>query len=209
MAFRIRTVFVLASLAFMVQTAPAHADLIDLGNGMIFDTVQDLTWLQDTGYARVTGHSTDGRLSLSDAEAWAADLTFGGFDDWRLPAFFRGTGQRMDQTSELSRMLVSLGWLGDEVGPLEYEESGGVGPFLNFTLNQYWFGDSEGLVWNRFTAWDIPDGGVSSRQGAWAVRDGGRPVGVPEPSTLALLGTGAIVVLRHHFRGRSKAHQPS
>ena len=38
----------LAALVLVIALAtPARADLIDLGNGMIYDTVQDLTWVQD------------------------------------------------------------------------------------------------------------------------------------------------------------------
>ena len=59
-------------------TATAMAELHDRGNGLIYDDVQDLTWTQNAG---LSGY----RTSVSDAIAWAENLVYGGFDDWRLP----------------------------------------------------------------------------------------------------------------------------
>ena len=56
----------------------SHAELIDRGNGLIYDSVQDLTWTQDAG---MSGY----RTSWDDAMAWAANLEFGAYSDWRLP----------------------------------------------------------------------------------------------------------------------------
>jgi len=67
----------------------AHAALFDRGNGLIYDSVQDLTWLQDANYARTSGHDSDGMMKWADAMAWADGLTYGGFDDWRLPTTIR------------------------------------------------------------------------------------------------------------------------
>ena len=60
----------------------SHAELIDRGNGLIYDSVQDLTWTQDAG---MSGY----RTSWDDAMAWAANLEFGGYSDWRLPTTSR------------------------------------------------------------------------------------------------------------------------
>jgi len=67
----------------------AQAALIDKGHGLIYDNVLDVTWLQDANYAKTSGHDTDGRMNWSDANAWAADLSYDGgiygtIDDWRL-----------------------------------------------------------------------------------------------------------------------------
>jgi hypothetical protein len=43
-------------LCVLAFSGPAQAELIDLGNGMIYDTVQDLTWLQDAAYVMTTGY---------------------------------------------------------------------------------------------------------------------------------------------------------
>jgi hypothetical protein len=63
----------------------AQAALIDRGNGLIYDSDQDLTWLQDANYARTSGYDVDGRMTWYQAMAWADGLIFGGYDDWRLP----------------------------------------------------------------------------------------------------------------------------
>lgn len=51
---------------------------------MLYDTVLNITWLQDASYSRTSGADGDGRMTWSDANAWAANLTFGGYSDWRL-----------------------------------------------------------------------------------------------------------------------------
>ena len=59
-------------------TSQANAGLIDRGNGLIYDDVLDITWLQDTNLAGTT-------MNWDDSVAWAAGLNYQGFDDWRLP----------------------------------------------------------------------------------------------------------------------------
>ena len=63
----------------------ASATLIDRGNGMIYDSAQNLTWLQDANYAKTSGYDSDGLMSWDDAMTWVENLTYGGYDDWRLP----------------------------------------------------------------------------------------------------------------------------
>ncbi len=63
----------------------AQATLIDRGDGMIYDDVLDVTWLQDANYAQTSGYDADGRMTWEDANAWAAGLNYGGYNDWRLP----------------------------------------------------------------------------------------------------------------------------
>lgn len=55
----------------------ASATLIDRGPDMVYDNVLDITWTRQAG---------DGVLrNWADSVAWANDLAFAGFDDWRLP----------------------------------------------------------------------------------------------------------------------------
>lgn len=68
----------------------AQAALIDRGNGMIYDSTLNITWLknwnQAAGSSFDNGSSTsDGRMTWASANAWAEGLNFGGFSDWRLP----------------------------------------------------------------------------------------------------------------------------
>ncbi len=64
----------------------AYATLIDRGNGMIYDSDQNLTWLQDANYAKTSGYDADGKMNWNDSVQWVATLSYGGYSDWRLPA---------------------------------------------------------------------------------------------------------------------------
>lgn len=59
--------------------------LIDRGFGLIYDTERDITWLQDTNYAKTVHRSADGQLTWPDAMAWVAALNYRGIRGWRLP----------------------------------------------------------------------------------------------------------------------------
>lgn len=77
----------------IVAGAGAQAALIDRGGGLIYDTVLDITWLQDANYAVTQRYAkvVQGGLSWADAVEWADQLTY--FDtvrnvtwsNWRLP----------------------------------------------------------------------------------------------------------------------------
>ena len=76
----------LALVGLSLITLSANAALYDRGNGLIYDDVLDITWLQDANYAQSSGYDSDGRMTWIDAKAWAAQLSYGGYDDWRLPS---------------------------------------------------------------------------------------------------------------------------
>ncbi len=65
-------------------SVPANAALLDRGNGMLYDTVLNVTWLQDANYAKTSGYDDDGLMSLTEARNWAGNLVFGGATNWRL-----------------------------------------------------------------------------------------------------------------------------
>jgi hypothetical protein len=58
---------------------------IDRGRGLLYDVDRDLTWLQDTNYAKTIGHSPDGQMTWDKARAWVARLNYKGITGWRLP----------------------------------------------------------------------------------------------------------------------------
>ena len=58
-------------------TVTTYATLIDRGRGLIYDTDLNIIWLQDAGMG--------GIKNWFDAMTWAANLVYGGYDDWRLP----------------------------------------------------------------------------------------------------------------------------
>ena len=78
------TVVLLVGLGFAGTT---QAMLVDRGNGLLYDNVLDVTWLQDANYAHTSGYAganSSGQMDWSTAMTWAADLVYGGYSDWRL-----------------------------------------------------------------------------------------------------------------------------
>lgn len=76
----------------MAQPITANAMLIDRGNGLLYDSYFDITWLSDAYYPMTSGYldntSTtydNGRLTWSEALTWADQLEYAGFSNWRLP----------------------------------------------------------------------------------------------------------------------------
>lgn len=83
------SIFLLSFFSFS-----ASATLLDQGNGMIYDDVLEVTWLQNANYANSSGYvtpngrdvtSTNGRMNWNEAVEWADQLSYGGFSQWRLP----------------------------------------------------------------------------------------------------------------------------
>ena len=75
------------SLIFLLLLSfNATAALYDRENGLIYDDVLDITWLQDANYAQTSGYDNDGKMSWADAKAWSSNLSFEGAEtsDLRL-----------------------------------------------------------------------------------------------------------------------------
>lgn len=68
-------------------SSSANAALVDIGNGMVYDDVLDITMINDFNYAYSSGYSTNlaGKMSRAESLEWADQLTYGGYDQWRLP----------------------------------------------------------------------------------------------------------------------------
>jgi hypothetical protein len=124
----------LAILAvLLLAAAPAHADLINRGNGLIYDTALNITWLQDATLAAtntfgVSGISADGRMHQATADAWIAAMNaadYLGFSDWRLPSTVDGpfvTG--VDGTTTAGYNITS-----SEMGYMFYVNLGNKGEY--------------------------------------------------------------------------------
>ena len=56
----------------------ANATLWDRGNGLIYDDVLNITWLQDANYAMTSNYDPDGEIHWQDAMDWVDQLTYGG-----------------------------------------------------------------------------------------------------------------------------------
>ncbi|MCQ8105378.1 DUF1566 domain-containing protein [Methylomonas sp. SURF-2] len=150
-----------------LMTEGAQAQLLDRGNGMLYDTVLNVTWLQDANYAKTSGYSETGRMSWQDAMQWADSLQVGGFNDWRLATItdtgspgcnfaYGGTDcghNTQTATSELSYMFyVNLGLksIYDSQGNYQADfgiahgglavEQADVGLVKNLRAYNYWSG---------------------------------------------------------------------
>lgn len=131
-----------------------HAALDDLGDGLIYDSAQNLIWLQDANLPRtetfgIPGIDAEGGMDWDTANAWIAAMNaarYKGYQDWRLwrvvqpdpscsaqfdpgdpwPIQGRGVGC---EGNELARLLRQL--------PLPAS-----GPFVNFNGDAYWSGNA-------------------------------------------------------------------
>ncbi|MDD5542274.1 MAG: DUF1566 domain-containing protein [Acidobacteriia bacterium] len=153
---------------------PAHASLVDMHDGTIYDTDTQLSWLKDAG--------AGGKKTYDQAVAWAASLNagsgFGGLKGWRLPNADRDCGSDINCTNS-------------EMGHLYYSELRNkgakfikmltnTGPFTNLQADDYW-SCTEDDVTHSDLAWGFSfSGGAqidyprSEKNYAWAVRPGAR-----------------------------------
>lgn len=208
-------------LASFFIVFPSHAALINRGNGMIYDDVTNLTWLQDADYAHTVGYkgvvlvdkfgrvsnSVDpyGRMTWNQAKIWASELVYGGYSDWRLPTTMPEHAGFDEKTSELGYMFfVNLGNIAANKNGVYLPGGYGLlnkGPFNmpdgpNFwssTPQQGSFGES---AWIFATSIGF-QGATSTDNGslfnAWAVRDGDVSA-VPEPQIYITLLAGLMLM---------------
>lgn len=191
----------LSGLVFagIMASGSVQASLIDRGGGLIYDTVLDISWLKDANNAKTSGYDADGKMNWSAANSWAANLTYAGYNDWRLP-----TALNYDGSAPCYLYYCS----GSEMGHLFYVDLGvhafasilssvdaDLTKFSNVQSYFYWTGfqsvRDQGYAW--LFANQSGGQGVNNENFefyAWAVRDGdvASVATIPEPGTLALLG---------------------
>lgn len=79
-----------------IPAAPRSPDkpsgrLYDMGGGLLYDAVLDVTWLQDADYARTSGFKPNGKMPWADAVKWVSELVYHDplrkvdIRGWRLP----------------------------------------------------------------------------------------------------------------------------
>ena len=206
-----------AAAAMVALTGSAQAALVNRGGGMIYDTTRNITWLANM--------NVNGLLNWGTATAWANNLVYGGFSDWRLPTLnpadttcsnnfnpgsgfpnqYFGTGCT---GGELSGLFVTD--LGNKAGESVLNQVGdtpeqiaNLALFSNVQSDFYWSGTEYApnptLAWNFFTHVGFQNDFVkASALYAVAVRPGDVAASVLEPQTLALalLALGPTVVAR-------------
>jgi hypothetical protein len=215
-------------LMLVVTASTASAALIDRGNGMIYDSDLNITWLQDANFAMTSGYDTDGLMTQQQAAVWADNLKYGGFDDWRLPMTTPINGLNFNFSwsyngstdsgynikgshSELMYMYyMNLG----NISPYTSEGEAcdcpwgliNKGPFLNLVSGAFWPGEAIDYPGTNFLLFYNLVGGSQAGQAAdslsyaWAVRDGDI-LSAPIPGAAWLLGTGllGLIGLRRKF----------
>ncbi len=189
--------------------ASAQAALIDNGDGTVTDTDAGLMWLQDS--------TLNQEVSWDEANAWAASLTTGGFDDWRLPSALTSSGAECSGSNCTDTEFGSLFYaaLGNTAGALT--NSGIFTVDLNVSIeDKTWFwtatNPSVGLVCNnpwwcagldspyyfRFETGEQLSFWENAPLNAWAVRTVNTEV--PEPPVWAIMGLGLLVIGRQRIK---------
>jgi len=198
-------------------TNMSHALLIDRGNGLVYDDVQDITWLQDANYSQTSGYDADGLMTWAEANTWATGLVFQGVNDWRL--FTRDLfDPNCDYTDPGTGYTSGDGCTGSELGYLYYNYFGldaedGLDPsatdaagvanmnmFINMQNYNYWDGTlpkaSLTEYWDFSLRWgDIVSDYEWNDNYAWAVTDGDVGLTVSAPATGLLLISSLLLIL--------------
>ena len=189
-----RTVFGAVSVAAVLVAGAAQAALEDRdldGDTVVdafYDTDLDITWLRNA--------NVNGVMRWDVAVSWAADFSFAGYEDWRLPT---------------SDTCTDYNCTGSEMGHLWYVELGNSapGPMTNSGDFQnlyaappgeypygYWSSTESGASNAMF--FRMSNGsqlGQSKDDGAYAMAVTNGDVGmVPEPETYALMLAGLAAV---------------
>lgn len=201
--------------ALTLLSCGAQATLIDNGNGLIYDTDLNLTWLQNANDAKTSGYNADGRLNWTDAKTWASQLTVAGFSGWRLPGFVDNSicvGANC-ANSELAHLFYSeLG--GQAEADLATQHNGNYAKFSNIQPAVYWMNDQLSVAPGLSLGWGFVTGGgvlggyqtlynENSKFYAWAVHSGDvggvfnstTPASVPVPAAGWLFATGLLGML--------------
>jgi len=122
-----RFIFLIVFFVFFGITISTHAVLIDRGGGMIYSTDLDVTWLQDANYALTSGFDGDGLMTWYEAMEWAETLSYGGYDDWRLPTFDSANQSQCDVSTLHEMRYLIYTELGNDCSSMGYD----FGPFVN------------------------------------------------------------------------------
>lgn len=205
---------ILGSVGTGLWPGGAHAALVDLGNGLVYDQSRELTWLQDwnqgAGSFDDDGEfAADGLMTWGSAQRWADSLVYAGHDDWRLPTSDLCSGFNC-RGSELGHLWHDA--LGNDPASL----MGDTAPFVRLQSGYYWSGREWAPEGEQpYAAWAfLTYHGFQSpvyKFSEWyavAVRDGHVSL-VPEPASAACLLAGLALLLAMRLRSAPRSsHYP-
>jgi len=199
-----KRVGVLLSVLIMVLglSVSAQATLVDMGDGTIYDTDAQLSWLKNAG--------AGGTITWAAANTWASSLNISGLTGWRLPIAdltCNGNGGfGLNCTnSEMGHLYYTV--LGNAAGgPLT-----NTGPFANLSTGGSWWSGTPSVQFPGFIAGfqfyrgyqNVMD--QNGLGGAWAVRSGARalpakPVPASRTAGLIILGLAGLIIVGMRLR---------
>lgn len=187
-------------LAVLVSlSSGSHATLIDRGNGLLYDTTLNITWMKAAGL-----HDSGWQA----ASEWAAALVFAGYSDWRLPWASVSSKEQAFGIVDC-RSASEAGCRDNEMAYMYYYNLHGSfgGSYSNADVLAARISDLAGSYWSATKRVETAEwyfdfnggsqnfiaGGVTLN--AWAVRDGAVSP-LSEPPTLLLIGLIGAPLLR-------------
>ena len=183
----------------------ATAALYDRGNGLIYDDVLDITWLQDINY-RYTSSGVAGGMSFHSAKEWTENLNYGGFSDWRLPRVnaedFWSINNYNSEIGYMSSVnlgntstLINLSFIDSSSGETRSFTSG-AGQIFHL-LGGTPLSTVSNIQWDKISGNHIL-GSWGNSGYAWAVHDSdiGNPVPLPAGIYLFLSGLVGLGLMR-------------
>jgi hypothetical protein len=170
----------------LILNIGAYGALIDAGNGLINDTVLNITW--------TANGSLSGQQSWDDLVSWADNLVYAGFDDWRLASMSvsaglpKGTAISVVNCSTATEELCrdnELGYMYTYNLPFATLIDVPGAPWSGTEL------DTSQAWWFQWSSSQSLTDSKSFQDYGWAVRDGQVPL-LPLPGTPALLVLGLL-----------------
>lgn len=201
----IRRSAVAGMVASAISAGVASAALLDRGSALIYDDVLDITWTRNANLAGRAGFDWAG------AHAWAANLVYAGYDDWRLPyASVSGDAGPLGPVvpceiySEVACLDNEMGYMYyyNLAGRLLHDKTGNQtavgGQQLRNIRHVYWTDTPLASFGSWFFSFEHGGQNVgpanANEWSAWAVRPGDSRY-VPEPSSAILIGAGMLVLM--------------
>lgn len=130
------------------STAMAVQYLFDRGNGMIYNSWQGRTWLQDSKYIKTLGLDSDGLVTSTYAKSFAENLVYAGLDDWRMP---------YDEVYSGGDLYMLYGTFNSEWDPPVSK-----GPFLNIDWKTAYWVEAGGRYAGQWWSYDFGSGPIPS-----------------------------------------------